>query len=95
MWTIKQTYMHYEPWWLFEDWETFVVKTYHFEDKQQLLNKLNELDSYFQKENDYTACKGNMKAYWRKNDKYFCVECDDELQQYTGLIILKDNEVIK
>lgn len=95
MWTIKQTYMSYEPWWLFEDWETFVVATYQFKDKQQFINKLNELDHQLLQENDYHKSKGNMRAYWKKQDTVFCVECDDDLQQFTGLIILKDDQVIK
>lgn len=95
MWTIKQTYMPYEPWWLFDDWETFVVETFQFDNKQQFIDKLTELDYYLKQENDHSLCKGNMKAYWKENDTYFCVECDDDLQQYTGLILLKDGQIMK
>lgn len=41
---------------------------------------------------DINKLKNTLAAFWCDEEKCFCEECDDDLQVYHGLLVLKDGE---
>lgn len=77
----------YEPWWLFEGWEQYIVEKHVFENEAEaksfLDSKLVELREMFPKEKNKDE---KYWAFWSEKEVCFCDSCDDDLQIYHGLI---------
>lgn len=81
----------FEPWWLFEGWESHIVSTYQYnclEEYEQALNTLlTKLRSQFEHEE---IRKERYIAFWNEEECEFCEGCDEDVQIYHG-IVLEEN----
>ncbi|MDR1605549.1 MAG: DUF1033 family protein [Streptococcaceae bacterium] len=80
-----------EPWWFFEDWRKDIVAKFEFDDFYEALKvykqewqRLARAYPEFRSQEDFLA------AFWTKSDTRWCLECDENLQQYHGLMLLED-----
>lgn len=85
----------YEPWWMFEGWEEMIRIRRSFEEAEEAIeyaNKLmEEMRHYFSKEK---TRKGTFAAFWNPGEITYCDGCDDDLQLYHGIFMLKDDEPV-
>lgn len=96
MYQVFQTKGEYEPWWLFDDWKSLVVQQHEFVDFQEALydykkivKELAEKHPYYQEKNLY------FSAFWNEEEIEYCESCEDDIQIYHGVMILKNDEVIE
>ncbi|WHA08907.1 DUF1033 family protein [Enterococcus montenegrensis] len=95
MYQVVIMYGDNEPWWFFEDWQADVTEEYTFNDltaaEQFYENKWLELSPCF---SNLKSRPNYQAAFWNESDERWCEECDDYLQQYTGLALLKDYNAV-
>jgi len=91
MYQVVIMYGDNEPWWFFEDWQNDIKEEYAFADlkaaEQFYETKWLELNPHF---TNLKSHPNYQAAFWNESDERWCEECDDYLQQYTGLALLKD-----
>ncbi|MDT2828003.1 MAG: DUF1033 family protein [Enterococcus viikkiensis] len=93
MYQVITMYGDNEPWWFFEEWQADIQETTSFDSLDKAVdyyeNRWNELRNT----NTYSNAKQNfLSAFWKEQDERWCEECDDYLQQYWGLALLKDEQ---
>ncbi|MEI5908889.1 DUF1033 family protein [Bacillus spongiae] len=96
VWHVYETRGEYEPWWFFEGWESSISKESTF------ISKENAMDYFIQRIEALKRHNPNVKAksystiaFWKKEEKIFCEACDEDLQLYTGLILMYGDKVYK
>lgn len=93
MYEVIETYGDFEPWWFLDGWEKEVTYKKEFstiaEAEKFFLQKVQEFNGKFAE----TKAKDQyLVAFWNKDELRWCEECDDDLQQYQGLLLLKDGK---
>lgn len=85
----------YEPWWMFEGWEEMVRVRRSFVELDEAVEFANsimdEMRRCFSKEK---TRKGTYAAFWNPGERTYCDGCDDDLQLYHGVFMLKGSEPI-
>lgn len=95
MYQVIKIYGENEPWWFFDDWEKDIVDKSEFEDFNQAKEYFAEMFCELKSQNDHLSEKpGFLIAFWREGNTHFCEECDDDVQLFHGLMMLKDNQKI-
>ncbi|WEG72952.1 DUF1033 family protein [Vagococcus intermedius] len=91
MYQVIVMYGENEPWWFFEDWELDIVEEDIFDNLieakacyREKFAKLHKEYSMIKEKSDY------LTAFWEADDLRYCEECDEDLQLYKGLMLLKD-----
>ncbi|EPH93618.1 MULTISPECIES: DUF1033 family protein [unclassified Enterococcus] len=85
-----------EPWWFFEDWKEDIQEVETFESFDEAKEFYQKKWQSIHKDYSYINAKSNfLSAFWNDGDERWCEECDDDLQQYKGLALLKKYEPIK
>ncbi|MHA6260876.1 DUF1033 family protein [Sporosarcina sp. CAU 1771] len=83
----------YEPWWMFGGWEEKIISRYSFPDFSEAAKCLDELVVNLRKSYKNESEKYNCYyALWSEEEKIFCEACDDDLQIYHGIILLKEGK---
>lgn len=95
-WHVIVTEAEYEPWWFFEEWEDTIVETYDFQDKKAALAKYHSVATEWQTTYKKFAVKKEvLLAAWNPDDIVYCEDCEDDIQNFHGLILLEENQVYK
>lgn len=85
----------YEPWWFFEDWKTLVINEAVFPTFEEALHAYNEQNEQLADKYPFKKTKENyLVAYWSEDDSVYCESCEDDIQLYYGLLLLKNDKVI-
>lgn len=95
MYQVIEMYGDNEPWWFFEHWQEDIKQTTSFD-------RLEEAKTFFSTQYERLEKKYLQKkekevflvAFWTPGEVRFCEECDEDLQQYYGLMLLKDGQKI-
>lgn len=91
MYQVVRMYGDMEPWWFFEDWQESIVAVEEFENYYQALKYYKkEWLSLFQKQPYFKSKSSVMSAFWNQTDNVWCIDCNDYLQQYHSVALLKD-----
>jgi hypothetical protein len=93
MYQVIKMYGDWEPWWFLEDWKNDIIEeaTYvKFEDafkayEKEWLRLKSDLPSY-------KSHKNLLAAFWDKSEQRWCEECDEYLQRYHSILLLKDGQ---
>ena len=82
---------NFEPWWFLEDWQNDIVSSHLFFDFDQALTTYRELWNDMMRTYPYHKSKKNLLAtFWDEDDQIWCEECDEDLQQYNSIMLLKN-----
>ncbi|MGK0552390.1 DUF1033 family protein [Enterococcus faecalis] len=95
MYQVIMMYGDNEPWWFFEDWQEDIIE-------EQTFTSLAAAEAYYFKKWQeqsakftYINTKPNyLSAFWNDDDERWCEECDEDIQQYYGLALLKDYQPV-
>lgn len=84
-----------EPWWFFENWEEDIEIEESFSSFEEAKRRYEEKWLSIRNHYTYINAKNNfLSAFWNDGDGRWCEECDDDLQQYKGLALLKNHQPI-
>lgn len=95
MFQVITMYGENEPWWFFEDWQEDIIEEKVFDKFHAAKDYYDELVKIYSKE--YEKMRENapfMYAFWHEGELIYCEDCDEELQAYKGIMILKDYQII-
>ncbi|MFJ7936863.1 DUF1033 family protein [Sporosarcina sp. NPDC096371] len=83
----------YEPWWMFEGWEEKIRSRCTFNDAKEALMYCEKLLTELRKKYALEAVKKDcFYVFWSECEKDFCEACDEDLQLYHGVILMKDGK---
>lgn len=95
MYQVVAMYGDNEPWWFFEDWREDVIFEREFADFEAAHHFYEQEWYKLHSKNQFKAHKPNyLAAFWNEEDVRWCEECDDDLQQFSGLALLKDGQPV-
>lgn len=78
----------FEPWWLFEGWESSIISIEEYQSEVELHNALETKLNDFRKKYQHEASKEKrFFAFWNEDEVEFCEACDDDSQIYHGIIV--------
>ncbi|AIM24845.1 DUF1033 family protein [Melissococcus plutonius] len=81
-----------EPWWFFADWQQDIIEEKQFDCLEKAENYYRKKWQEFSLSYTYINTKPNyLAAFWRDEEKRWCEECNENLQQYRGLALLGNN----
>ena len=94
MYQVVTMYGDNEPWWFFDNWQEDITQCENF-------SELNEAQSFLKnlchdsanKYGHYREKEPYLFAFWNDGDIRYCEECEEDLQQYFGVLLLKDNQL--
>lgn len=95
MYQVITMYGDSEPWWFFDDWKKDI-------EEEKVFDYLKEAEKYYIEQREillstyeHVNIKGKyLSAFWNDGDERWCEDCEEELQQYKGLALLKEYEKI-
>lgn len=80
----------YEPWWQFDGWEQYVKETYLFETEEKFDAALQTLlKSFGDRYPNNREKEGRFFAFWSDDEQQYCEGCDEDVQIYHGLVLVK------
>ncbi|MGT2933443.1 DUF1033 family protein [Streptococcus catagoni] len=95
MYQVIKMYGDWEPWWFIEGWQEDIVLEKSFQDWQEALEfyrkEWEKMRTAFPR---YHSQKNLLATFWTKEETRWCEDCDDELQQYHSILLLKDKDII-
>lgn len=95
MYQVVTMYGDNEPWWFFEDWEKDIQSEVVFGTFSEAANYYCQQWQKLRGEYPHQNSKENfLAAFWDETDERWCEECDDYLQEYLGLALLKDHQAV-
>lgn len=78
----------FEPWWLFEGWESHIVATYLYETKRAYHQALQVLLADFRHQFEHEEQrKERFMAFWNEDECAYCEGCDEDVQVYHGIVL--------
>ena len=83
----------YEPWWMFEGWEEMIRRRQSFNEVSAARVYVKDLLSELRSKHEHESMKKDcFYAFWTKGENSFCEGCDEDLQLYHGVILMKDGK---
>ncbi|NYF24711.1 DUF1033 family protein [Sporosarcina sp. JAI121] len=83
----------YEPWWMFDEWEDTIRSRHSFDDVNSAVLHFEKLIAELRKKHKHEAVKKDcFYAFWSEDEINFCDGCDEDLQLYHGIILMKDGK---
>lgn len=95
MYQVIQTYSENEPWWFFEEWKDDIVVEQTFSSFEHAEEAFLKIYKTHHEAYDDLSCKNPyLVAFWNENELIYCEDCDEDLQAYMGLMLVKDYQKI-
>lgn len=95
MYQVITMYGDNEPWWFFEEWQEDIQEETTFSTLEEAQRYYHQQWQLISANYKYIQAKPNyLSAFWNEGDERWCEECDEDLQQYKGLALLKNYQPI-
>lgn len=95
MYQVIRLYGDFEPWWFLDDWKNDIVEQIEFDEfeeaKRYYIKLLEELKVDFP---SFESRSSLLSTFWSCDEKRWCEECDEDLQQYHSLALLQNDEIL-
>lgn len=83
----------YEPWWLFDGWEETIQKRIQCATIKEADEALYVLLETFRATYEKEQVKDErFYAFWSADERVFCEACDEDLQIFHGVFIVKEGQ---
>ncbi|HEK9107845.1 TPA: DUF1033 family protein [Streptococcus equi subsp. zooepidemicus] len=95
MYQVIEMYGDWEPWWFIDGWQDDIVQEKSFDSWPAALAYFEEEWQRMKKSYpSYHSQKSLLATFWREDERRWCEDCDEELQQYHSLLLLKDRDIV-
>ncbi|SEK25615.1 hypothetical protein SAMN04488700_2372 [Carnobacterium iners] len=86
----------YEPWWFFDDWKEQIsqIKTFEIFD-EALIDYQKKFELLYNEFPSYQTKKQYLAAFWDDEQNEYCPECEDDIQLFHSVMLLKEYNVIE
>lgn len=86
----------YEPWWFFDGWKNMIVEEKNFSDFDEATSSYDEFCKKFAQKYPFHKTKQPfLTAFWDEEEAQYCETCEDDIQIYHGVMLLKDEHLIE
>lgn len=93
MYQVIVTYSENEPWWFFDDWQEAIIEEQRFDKFCSAKKNYDQLFKTFEEQYKEKRVKPPLlSAFWNDGELIYCDDCDEELQAYKGLMLVKNYE---
>lgn len=90
---VVELYGYFEPWWFLEDWKEDIVEVKSYERFEDALAAFKKRWTHFKVSHPYYKSQASLlTAFWDPKNQSDCLDCDEPLQEYRSLALLKDWE---
>jgi len=90
-WEVIVTKGENEPWWFFDDWKQDIRQYSLYHAKKEAIHAYWNLYEQLTNKYEYVKVKKtSLAAFWNKGEIAYCTQCEDDLQLYCGLIIMRN-----
>lgn len=84
-----------EPWWFFDDWQEDIQTQVEYRDFHEALEVFEKvLSDYHQKLPNIKMKDHFLVACWEPSELRYCDDCDEDLQLFHGILLLKNGKKI-
>lgn len=84
-----------EPWWFFDDWQEDVQTKVEYKDFSEALEAFEKVFLSFHQKLPKIKIKDHfLVACWDPEELQYCDDCDEDLQLYHGILLLKNGKKI-
>ncbi|MEW9501753.1 DUF1033 family protein [Jeotgalibacillus marinus] len=91
MWRIIQLKSDAEPWWFLDGWRDDTVNEWTFNEKEAAFDFYRVIiEEMVTKYPNVRVKRGTQIAFWCEGELLFCDSCDEDLQLYHGILMMKD-----
>ena len=95
MYQVIEMYGDSEPWWFLEDWEKDIVSSRHFVDYYEALKYYKQEWLVLRGQSPLFKSRSDlMTIFWDPQDRRWCEECVEYVQQYHSIALLENDEKI-
>lgn len=96
MFQVMELQGEYEPWWFFDDWKKQIKSIQTFETFDEAIREYQTQFMDFQKTYPHHQTKkGYLTAFWDESQSQYCIECEDDIQLFHSLVLLKEYQLIE
>ena len=93
MYQVITMYGENEPWWFFDEWQEDIIEEKVFDTFADARSYFNECSKELKAEYEHERTKDKfLSAFWNDGELKYCEDCDEELQAYKGLMLVKNYE---
>ena len=91
MYQVIEMHGEWEPWWFTENWKEYIVKQESFENFEAALQAYTlEWNSLKEVYPSHKSHHNLLATFWNKKEKKWCEDCNEDLQLYHSILLLKD-----
>ncbi|MDR1568384.1 MAG: DUF1033 family protein [Streptococcaceae bacterium] len=95
MYQVIEMYGDSEPWWFFDGWRRDIVSELQFKTFGSALRYYEKRIIYLKSIHElYKEQPRFLAAFWNEIDERWCADCDEYLQQYHGVALLKNYQIV-
>ena len=95
MYQVIKMFGDFEPWWFIDNWQEDIVSEERFSKFEVALSAfMKEWRSLKNTYPLYHSREDLLAAFWDGSEKHFCEECDEDIQSYHSLLLLKDYQIV-
>lgn len=95
MYQVVELYGPFEPWWFLEDWEDDIVSVKSYETFEEALKAFKRQWLHLRVSHPYYKSKASLLvAFWDTKNQSWCDDCEEPLQDYRSLALLKNWEEV-
>lgn len=93
MYQVVELYGPFEPWWFLEDWEDDIIKVASYDTFEEAFSAFKRQWLYLKVGNPYYKSQASLlTAFWNTDNQSWCNDCEESLQDYHSLALLKNWE---
>lgn len=93
MYQVVELYGYFEPWWFLEDWREDIVEAESFDTFEEALATFKRKWTYLKVSHPYYKSQSSLlTAFWAPHNQSYCDDCEEPLQEYRSLALLKNWE---
>jgi hypothetical protein len=93
-WHVCKTKGDCEPWLFLAGWQDEIMERRSFDSQEEALRTYAQWIKEYKK--NFESAKetnGSLFSFWNEGDLHYCEACDDDLQLFYGLVLMKGSEV--
>lgn len=93
MYQVVELYGAFEPWWFLDDWKEDIVSSQSFETFDEALVAFRRQWTHLRVSHPYYKSQASLlAAFWDTKNQMWCDDCDETLQEYHSVALLKNWE---
>ncbi|MFA9413833.1 MULTISPECIES: DUF1033 family protein [unclassified Streptococcus] len=93
MYQVVELYGAFEPWWFLDDWKDDIIKVQHYDTFDEAMSAFKKQWTHLRVSHPFYKSRASLlAAFWDTKHQTWCDDCEESLQEYHSLALLKNWE---